>query len=194
MKAWRQILKGAAGFWGLVPGIVVMVGGLVTPSGQKIFFGATVETFGVLSVLILYSLRQYIRPKPIKYKLWAIGVCLVIFFSSLFTYSQLYAYTNITYIYQGKTHITYVPIWPNTKLNKRIQKEGNRKAVGMKYGPVSLDEQITKAARARTTYVLLIFFLLIFTSIPVAFCFAATLIEKESETNSSDLEFPVLPS
>jgi hypothetical protein len=181
MNQWRNILKAASGFWGVIPGIAVMIGGLYAPENSKVFFGACVETFGVLSVIVLYGLRRFFKPWKLSKKLWAIGICSFLFFSNLLTYSQLYSYTHITYKYSGKEYTSYVALWPTPKLKKMIKKEGTREAVGRKYGPGAFEEYTTGAAQSRTTFILLIAYLLIFTPVPIAFGFATTMIEPEKE-------------
>lgn len=164
---------------GIIPGLLTLKNGLWAPDYYKFLFGAFVEIFGTISLLLLWNRRVKIRAisaaKSLKF---TIG--LVIFFLlTCSSYIFLEGKTDI--IHPDRGHL-FFPLQLEGDLKEMVSKSGSRIEVIENFGIDEIEQQLFKQSeenRTLTIIVLLTNYILIFTSLTLIF--GINSIEKEWE-------------
>lgn len=154
--------------FGAIPGLVVLSTELGVPPGQSKLFGAIIEAFGVLSLMILWINRgKLARAAARKVTTWAVTLGMICFVC-LLLYVVLFKLCVISDPYRG---IVLFPLWLSGKLNGMVILAGSRNGALVRYGYDAVREAAQNAplALGLTTALLITIYQAIFTSLALAF-------------------------
>src|SRR5947209_15856756 len=93
----KNTFLAASGVFAAIPGVAILVFGLGTPPGYSKLFGAVIEAFGALVILLLLSGKAKIRRLPARRISKVAVILMAICFSLLVLYLQLAAFCVVTH-------------------------------------------------------------------------------------------------
>ncbi len=165
-----KLLKLVTAFFGLIPGISVMISQLGVPPGVSSgLFGAVIETLGVATLLILILNRKWIKEMSIKKMNVLVGISLFLFLASFSLYLYLIGYVVIQL---PNSDPLYRPFWPQGELKKSLESASSFEALTQLWGRDDMDrviQETSKPALLTTTIILLSIYQLIFVSLTFVF-------------------------
>jgi hypothetical protein len=186
----KKVFLAASGAFGSIPGITVLMTGLLVPPGQNIIFGSIVEILGVLTILILWvnkgKIERWSQKRVTK---WSIGLgigfvfCLVFYFL-LFSEVVVKATDPIYADQPDSLKTVFFPFWLTGDLAKRVEQEGSRIAVVNKYGPQPIRKAVDSMPnssnyKAWTTAILVFLYQGVFTLLTVTFGILGCYLKQE---------------
>ena len=143
--------------------------------GKQVLFGALVETFGVLALLLLYVNREKLRNTS-KGVITVIGIaCGFIALACLVTYMALLPHCVLTSeVVEEWNYPVYFPLWLTGEAQRVVDDAGGRQGALDDAGPGAIEPLLKKmpnslVAYGITTTLFLLLFLGFFTSVTVAF-------------------------
>lgn len=165
----KKLFLAASGLFAAVPGFAVMWKGIGTPPDYEYLFGGIIETFGSLSLMILWANKNKIKRLPTK-KITRLAIRLsVLAFLFLVSYIFLYNYC----VKSHPTHDTvFYPLWTTGDVSKWITQAGGRWNALNKYGYTSISSGINAMpayAIVITVSIFLFVYQAIFTTLSIAF-------------------------
>ena len=167
----KKLFAAAAGIFGSVPGISILLSGLATPPGYGRIFGGIIEAFGVLAILLLMVNRSKLKrlTQP-QVTLSAIVLCAASF-CFLAGYFLLFNYCVVSHPIHGTV---YYPLWNSGRALAIVEQAGGRYAAVDRYGFYPVEKAIQQAPNyplqmVVTTSLLLLLYQGVFTSLTLAF-------------------------
>jgi hypothetical protein len=160
----------ASGIFAVIPGLTVLISNVgVPPNASKTLFSATIESLGVLTIILLWLNRKWIQGLSVRTvsKLGIISI--VLFITCLFLYIFLYGYL----VFQYKiSEPLFFPLWSEGKLTYWLQKFGNRSDLIENLGRDDVYRLIQESSMTPllfTTLLMLFIYQLIFVSLTFSF-------------------------
>jgi hypothetical protein len=165
----KKLFLAASGLFAAVPGFAVMWKGIGTPPDYGYLFGGVIETFGSLSLIILWANKNKIKRLPTK-KITKLAIKLgVLAFLFLAFYILLYEYC----VKSHPTHDTvFYPLWTTGRVSELIANAGGRWEALDRYGYWPIYNGINAMpayAIVITISILLFVYQAIFTALSIAF-------------------------
>jgi hypothetical protein len=170
MKKLSDFFSLASGVFAVIPGITVLISSVgVPPDVSKNLFAATIEALGVLTLLILWLNKKWIKSNSSSSitKMAIIGV--VVFLVSLFTYLFLFGYYVVEV--PGSNSL-FFPLWTNGELNTGLQKFHSREMLIEEWGRDDVYKVIRSTSKTPmliTTLIFLFIYQLVFVSLTFSF-------------------------
>jgi hypothetical protein len=176
----RKLFLAVSGLFSLIPGIAVMIKVLGSPPDHNISFGAVIEVFGTLSLLVLFMNKPRIVDSPVvKITRWVILLAAL----SIITLVIYIALFNFCVVSVKDRGTVYYPVYTSGNVAIMIERAGSRSAAIERYGIDAVTEAVNEMPGipiALTTILLLLVYLLIFTPLVLAFGFLGIRQEKET--------------
>jgi hypothetical protein len=172
----KNLFLAATGVLAVVPGLVTLQSGVGCPPGFKVLFGGTVEAFGALMLVLLWANRQWLsRLTAGLVTGLAIGLAVFCFVCIL-----LYTYwiSDCVVEPQSAEHKVYGPVYYplciNGNVDELVKRAGSRTRALDRFGPQDIVNKLNEMpgienARRLTTTLFLVLYLLIFTTLTLAF-------------------------
>jgi hypothetical protein len=165
----KKLFQWASAFVASVPGLAGMAAGVGTPPGSKAMFGAAIEAFGGLTVLLLFLNKKTIKGMSDSATTRWVIVCGACAFGSIVSYMLIYQYCLIQV--EERT-LVYFPLWTTGQAAVMVERAGGRAAAIEMYGSAAVEGAIGKMsslARPVTTTILLALYQGIFSMLALAF-------------------------
>jgi hypothetical protein len=126
----KKFLLATAAVFGAIPGLTVMQSGIGTPPGYQVLFGAVIEAFGTLGLLVLWTNRK--RIKRLSYR--RITRLSLVLASACFGFLIIYiiVFQNCVVVHPRGT--AYYPILIAGKTADLVKRAGSRRAAIERYG------------------------------------------------------------
>lgn len=183
----KKLFLTASAIFGAIPGIAIIISGLGTPPNYKILFGGVIESFGVLSLLILWLNRKSISRISLK-RVTKLAILFgVLSFVSISIYITLFSFCVVSVKDRGEV---YYPIYTSGNIAEMIVRTGSRRSALQKYGTDAVTEAIDEMPGnplAITSVLLLFVYQSIFTLLTLAFGFLG-IRHKEDFTDKTKVE------
>jgi len=164
----KKSLLAAAAVFGAIPGLTVMQSGMGTPPGYKVLFGGTIEAFGTLGLLILWTNRK--RIKRLAYRrVTRLSLALA---SASFGFLVIYLVVFPNCVVSHPRGTAYYPIWVTGKAADMVSRAGSRTAAIERYGIDAVREAIGQVSGwlvPITTVILLFLYQGVFTTLALCF-------------------------
>jgi len=165
----KKLFLAASGAFAAIPGLAVILKGIGAPPGYEYLFGGVIETFGSLSLIILWINRKKLRRRARSRITKAAIKLAVLSFACLVIYLWLFNWCVVTH----PTHGTiYYPLWLSGHASEVVNAAGGRWKALAEYGNYALYKEIHQMpvyALIISTIVLLCVYQTIFTSLTIAF-------------------------
>lgn len=166
----KKLFLAASALFGAIPGLAIIQSGLGSPPGYHVLFGGVVESFGVLTLILLWVNRaglQKLKPKRVtRLTITAAVICFV----CIGLYIGLYKHCVVTStVYNAKA---YYPLWVTGDIADIVARSGGRSAAIDEYGIGEVAEAINKMPSivlTVTTIVLLLVYQAVFSTLAIAF-------------------------
>lgn len=160
----------ASGAFAVIPGITVLTKNIgVPPNASSALFAGTIETVGVLTLLIMWINKEHIAHLSAG-RVTRLATCgLAVFFVSLLSYLFLFDY-YVVEVPAAKS--LFFPMWPAGELRADLQKFGSRTEVIHQWGRDDVYKEIQESSRTAliiTTLIFLLVYQLIFASLTFSF-------------------------
>ncbi|WP_018612488.1 hypothetical protein [Segetibacter koreensis] len=170
MKKLSAFLSVASGVFAVIPGITVMISNVgVPPNSSKTLFAATIEALGVLTLMLMWLNKEWIKQKSLqtitRISVYSIGIFLL----SLFAYIFLYGYLVVDV---ENSNSLFFPLWAEGELKTYLEKFGSRPELIRQWGRDDVYKVIQSSSTVPllfTTILLLIIYQLIFVSLTFSF-------------------------
>jgi hypothetical protein len=189
MKRVSAFLSLASGVFAVIPGIAVLTSNVgVPPNSSKALFGGVIEAIGVLTLMILWLNKSWIKKNSIKNINKLSFISVLVFVISLFTYIFLFNYLVVEV---ENSDSVFFPLWSNGELEANILKFGSRNELINQWGRDDVYKVIQSSSETPlliTTLILLFNYLLTFLSLTFSFGILAikSIDKKEVLSDSSD--------
>lgn len=164
----KKLLLTAASVFGALPGLTVMQSGIGTPPGYKVLFGGTIEAFGTLALLVVWTNRGRIKRLAAD-RVTKLSLSLALSsFAFLLLYVVMFQYSVISH----QRGTAYYPLWITGKAADMVERAGSRKAAIERYGIDAVRQAIDENPGidlSLTTIFLLVVYQGIFTTLCIVF-------------------------
>lgn len=164
----KKLLLAVSGVFGVIPGVTILLSGLLVPPGKRLLFGGVVEAFGALTLIILWvnkdKLAKLSSAKATRFSI-LFGI---LFFILLVIYISLNSFCVIQHEIRGTV---YYPLWTSGDLTNMVKKAGGRYAALDMYGIDAIIEATHKSeiSLVLTTIILLLIYQAVFSTLTIAF-------------------------
>lgn len=160
----KKLFATISGAFGAIPGLAVLMYGLGAPPGEWKLFGGVTESFGTLTLIILYVNKGKLGQISLRRLTnWAIALgC--ISFGGIGLYIALH---EICIVHCALWGSVLYPLWLSGELAKVVAEHGGREQALCDYGAIEIVKAMSPVVRGITIY----FLLLVYTAISV--CLAA---------------------
>jgi hypothetical protein len=164
----KRLLLAVTGLLGAIPGLAVIQSGIGSPPGYKILFGGTIETFGALSLLLLWINRKKIKRLAAR-RVTRTAIALA---ALCFVFIAFYITLFSLCVVGHQRGTAYYPLWTGGKAADMVARAGSRRAAIERYGidaVVQAIDEMPGGAVELTTVVLLFVYQGIFTTLSLMF-------------------------
>jgi hypothetical protein len=164
-----------------IPGLAVLMFGLGAPPRMRSLFGGVIESFGALTLLILFVNKGKLRQKSLRrLTKWAvilgcIGFGCIALFAVLYQICVVYCPTRGTVLF---------PLWPTGELADMIAKHEGRVQALCDYGPTEITKAMHPFALGVTIVVLLLAYAAVSTCLAAAFGLLAMILRTAAPAAS----------
>jgi len=164
----KKLFLSASGVFGVIPGVTILLSGLLVPPKKELLFGGVVEAFGALTLIILWvnkdKLAKFSSAKATK---WSI-VFGILFFIFLVIYLLLNSFCVVQHETRGTV---YYPLWTSGDLTEMVKEAKGRYAALDMYGIDAVIEETHKSeiSLVLTTIILLFVYQAVFSTLTTAF-------------------------
>src|SRR5947209_6676785 len=107
-RTMKKLFAAAAGIFGSVPGITILLSGLATPPGYGRIFGGVIEAFGALVVLLLLVNKTKLKRLTQRQVTSTALILSITSLCCLIGYIQLFNYCVVSHPVHGTV---YYPLW-----------------------------------------------------------------------------------
>lgn len=166
----KKLFLSVSGVFGVIPGVTILLSGLLVPPGKKLLFGGVVEAFGALTLIILWvnkdKLAKFSSTKATK---WSI-VFGILFFIFLVIYLLLNSFCVVQHETETRGTV-YYPLWTSGDLTEMVKEAEGRYAALDMYGRDAVIEETHKSeiSLVLTTIILLFVYQAVFSTLTTAF-------------------------
>ncbi|MGF7038740.1 hypothetical protein [Mucilaginibacter lappiensis] len=169
MEKLKTSLKAASGVFAIIPGLAVLATNIgVPPNCSKVMFFATIESFGIFTLLLLRLNHDSFKLFSIKtINCLAIGA-IAVFAFALFLY--LYLFSEYVVEFSGTSPL-FFPIWPQGELKQGLATMGSKINLVKEWGRDDVFHVIRSSSSLMLTYTTL-FFLFVYQLVFVSLTFA----------------------
>ena len=179
MNKLKTSLKAASGVFAIIPGLAVLATNIgVPPNCSKVMFFATIESFGIFTLMLLRLNQNTLKSLTIKtINSLAIGA-MVMFALSLFGY--MYLYSEYVVEINGSSPL-FFPVWPRGELQQGLSTIGSKAGLIKEWGRDDVFHVINSSSSLMLTYTTLLFlfvYQLIFVSLTFAFGILAIRVDE----------------
>ncbi|MBA7496255.1 hypothetical protein ES702_06854 [subsurface metagenome] len=164
----KKLFLAVSGVFGVIPGVTILLSGLLVPPGKKLLFGGVVEAFGALILVILWANKN----KLVKFSSAKATKLSIVFGILFFIFLVIYLILNSFCVVQHGTRGTvYYPLWTSGDLAGMVEKAGGRYAALDMYGIDAVIEATHKSeiSLVLTTIILLFVYQAVFSTLTIAF-------------------------
>ncbi|WPU96605.1 hypothetical protein SNE25_13865 [Mucilaginibacter sabulilitoris] len=170
MNRLKTSLQAAAGVFAIIPGLAVLATNIgVPPNCSKVMFFATIESFGIFTLMLLHFNQNMFKSFSIKaINSLTIGSILVFAFT-MFLY--LYLFSEYVVEVAGSSPL-FFPLWPRGELKQGLADIGSKANLIKEWGRDDVFHVIKSSSSSmltRTTLFFLFLYQLIFVSLTFAF-------------------------
>jgi lysylphosphatidylglycerol synthetase-like protein (DUF2156 family) len=170
MKRLSDFFSLASGVFAVIPGITVLISSLgVPPDVSKNLFAATIEALGVLTLLILWLNKKWIKSRSSAAITKMAIMAIVVFLVALFTYLFLYGYFVVEVPHSDPL---FFPLWTQGELNSGLLKFNSREILIEEWGRDDVYKVIRSTSKTPlliTTLIFLFIYQLVFVSLTFSF-------------------------
>jgi hypothetical protein len=179
MKKLKASLKAASGVFAIIPGLAVLATNIgVPPNCSRVMFFATIESFGIFTLMLLRLNQNTLKLLSIKaINAMALGA-MAVFALSLFGY--LYLYNEYVVDVNGSSPL-FFPVWPRGELQHGLATIGSKAALIKEWGRDDVFQVINSSSSLMLTYTTLLFlfvYQLVFVSLTFAFGILALRVDE----------------
>ena len=170
MNKLKTSLKAASGVFAIIPGLAVLATNIgVPPNCSKVMFFATIESFGIFTLMLLRLNQNALKLLSIKTINSLALTAMVMFGLALFGY--MYLYSQYVVAVNGSSPL-FFPAWPQGELQHGLATLGSKAALIKEWGRDDVFHVINSSSSLMLTYTTLLFlfvYQLIFVSLTFAF-------------------------
>jgi hypothetical protein len=170
MKKIATFFSIVSGVFAVIPGITILISNVgVPPNSSKALFAGTIEALGIITLMILWLNKAWIKKRTIQIITKMTLLSIFIFLTSLFTYLFLYGYFVEDV---PNSESLFFPLWANGELKIGLDKFETRAALIQEWGRDDVYKVIQASSKAPilfTTLLFLLIYQLIFISLTFAF-------------------------
>jgi len=126
MEKLKTLFTTVSGIFAVIPGITVLMSNLgVPPNTSKFLFAGTIESLGVLTLLLLWLNKEKIVSWSV-YKITKLCVVsIIVFFISFVAYLFLFGWLVVPV---DNTESLFFPLWSNGELQRGLAEFGGSKS------------------------------------------------------------------
>jgi hypothetical protein len=189
MKKVSDFLSLASGVFAVIPGIAVLTSSVgVPPNSSKALFGGVIEAVGVLTLMILWLNKSWIKKSSIKKINKLSFISILAFVISLFTYIFLF---NYLVVQVENSDSVFFPLWSNGELKASLLEFGSRNELINQWGRDDVYKVIQSSSETPlliTTLIMLFNYMLTFFSLTFSFGLLAikSMDKKDPISETSD--------
>lgn len=189
MKKVSDFLSLASGVFAVIPGIAVLTSSVgVPPNSSKALFGGVIEAVGVLTLMILWLNKSWIKKSSIKKINKLSFISILAFVISLFTYIFLF---NYLVVQVENSDSVFFPLWSNGELKASLLEFGSRNELINQWGRDDVYKVIQSSSETPlliTTLIMLFNYMLTFFSLTFSFGLLAikSMDKKDAISETSD--------
>ena len=170
MKKLSAFFSLASAVFAVVPGVAVLLSNVgVPPNASKNLFAATIEALGVITLMILWVNKEWIKQRSLATITKMSVFSIIIFIVSLFSYIFLYGYLVVEV---PESEPLFFPLWAEGELKTNLAKLGSRGELVNQWGRDDVYKVIQNTSTTQlliTTLILLFIYQLLFVSLTLSF-------------------------
>jgi hypothetical protein len=171
MEKLKSLFSTVSGIFAIIPGLSILISNVgVPPNTSKFLFAGTIESLGVLTLLLLWLNKEKIASWSVYTVTKLCVIAIIIFFISFVVYIFLFGWLVVPV---DNADSLFFPLWANGELQKGLADYGGSKSELIRqWGRDDVYKVIQNSSTAPllwTTILFLFIYQLIFVALTFAF-------------------------